>query len=224
MIKQQIETLQEYTYFDKNCSLHVHFGGFPLTEEYIFNVYRICYGLQNQLACITPKYTFKSSAYKATRKDYCKALPFFTSFDEFYEYMAGIPYFGSLDQPHPNDLIKERKWNINQRYYFVNFINAICYKSHKTIEFRFIRPTYNINKIFFWLYIFNAILLAAELNCFSKSLYDLVYSIYPPDVAEMLAVNIKKCELCSNIQANLNDFIGERTDIEDHIFNTSELL
>ena len=33
MLKQQIDTLQEYTRFDKDCSLHIHFGGYPLKAD-----------------------------------------------------------------------------------------------------------------------------------------------------------------------------------------------
>ena len=38
----------------------------------------------------------------------------------------------------------------------------VCYDSPKTVEFRFLRPTYCFNKILAWLYILNAILRFSE--------------------------------------------------------------
>ena len=68
----------------------------------------------------------------------------------------------NLTQVHPADTGGDRKWNINIRYYWVNFINILFYNKAKTVEFRFLRPTYNFNKIVGWMYIFNAILIYAE--------------------------------------------------------------
>lgn len=225
LLKQQIETMKEYTYFDKNCSLHIHLGNINLVPEFIYNVYLICVNLQNQLQSILPALTFNSGAYKNTGKDYCKRLPTgLKSFDQLYRYMVEMPYFGDLCQPHPRDITRERKWNIDKRYYFVNFINALCYKGNKTIEFRFLRPSYNFNKIIFWIYIFNAILLNAENNVVPNSLEELVANVYPTDIAKDLLVNIVKVGICSDLQRNVGDSIGERVDIENHIFNTSELI
>lgn len=225
LLKQQIDTMKEYTYFDKNCSLHIHLGNIKLDPNFIFNVYKICINLQNQIASIVPEYTFKSSLYKNTGKDYCKMLPtVFSSFQQLYKFMVGLNYFGDLHQPHPADITHERKWNIHTRYFFVNFINALCYNTGKTIEFRFLRPSYNLNKIIFWIYIFNAILIAAESNYIPLSLEELVVNTYPQDISQDLIKNIIKCKLCTEIQRNLGDLIGERTDIEDRIFNTTELI
>ena len=33
LLYQQLETLRKYTRFDKECSLHIHFGGFPLEPK-----------------------------------------------------------------------------------------------------------------------------------------------------------------------------------------------
>lgn len=225
LLKQEVDTLKAYTFFNKDCSLHIHLGNILLNPKNLYNIYKICVYLQYDLERILPAYTFKSSRYKNTGKDYCKKLPStLHSFEEFYKYMVGLPYFGSLHQPHPNDTTREHKWNINQRYFFVNFINALCYNTGKTIEFRFLRPTYNFNKIIFWLYIFNAILIAAESDIFPNTLEDLVCEIYPEDIAKDLIKNIIKVALCSQLQTNLDDNIGARTDIEDRIFDTTELL
>lgn len=225
LLKQQVETLKDFTYFDKNCSLHIHLGGFPLEPNTIYNIYKICVSIQNELEKILPQYTFRTSEYKDTHKDYCKKLPAnLYSFESLYKYMVGSSFFGDLTQPHPADIRRERKWNIDKRYFFVNFINTLCYKGGKTIEFRFLRPTYNFNKIIFWLYIFNAILICAENSIIPKSLEELVRNIYPEDISNDLMKNCMKSQICSNIQSRLGDYIGARTDIEDNIFNTNELI
>lgn len=224
LLKQQLNTLTEHTYFDKNCSLHMHFGGIEFTPKIIWNVYRNCLYLQTDLQTILPSYTFRTSEYKDTGKDYCKMLPRLESFDAFYKFMVGMPYLGDLHQPHPKDVERMRKWNIDKRYYWVNFINVLCYHTNKTIEFRFLRPTYNINKIIFWMYIFNAIILASEEDIIVGDLKRLVSEIYPDDIAHWLKINIIKTHICTMLQTNLKDYIGERTDIENNIFDTEELI
>ena len=225
LLKQQINTLQQYTYFDKNCSLHFHFGGFKLTSSVIYNIYLICIKLQNELEYYLPPLTFRTHEYKDTGKDYCNKLPTnLRNFDSFYKYMVGKNFFGDLYQPHPSDLSGERKWQIHQRYYFINFINSLCYKRNKTIEFRFLRPTYNFNKIIFWLYIFNAIIVAAEHGHICTDLRSLIYTVYPREIAQDLERNIVKLAVCRDIQTKLGDMIGSRLDVEDRIFNTSELI
>lgn len=223
LLKQQINTLKDYTYFDKNCSLHVHIGGFKLCPEVLWNIYKNCLYLQNELVCRLPQLTFRTSEYKDTHKDYCNLLSNMDSFEKMYKYMVGYPYLGSLNEPHPKDIERERKWNVNKRYFWVNFINALCYSGGKTIEFRFLRPTYNFNKIIFWLYIFNAIILASEQGIFVKSLQDLT-KLYPSDIRNDLIENIAKVRLCSEIQSSMRDYIGERTDVENRIFDTDELI
>lgn len=224
LLKQQVDTLKDYTFFDKNCSLHVHIGGFKLSPEVLWNIYKNCVNLQNQLIMILPVYTFKSSEYKDTHKDYCKLLSGYRDFESLYKSMVGFPFLGSLTEPHPNDLEHARKWNIDKRYFWVNFINALCYSGGKTIEFRFLRPTYNLNKIIFWLYIFNAIIYMSENGGIVNSLEELVNTVYPEDIAKLLETNIIKTKICTETQKMLKDYIGERTDIEDRIFDTNELI
>lgn len=223
LLKQQLNTLKEYTYFDKNCSLHIHLGGFEISPRVIFNIYNICYKIQDMLGLILPTYTFQTRKYKDTGKDYCSKLPYFSSFEELYQYMVERPFLGDLSQPHPNDIQRERKWNIHTRYYFVNFINVLCYGKCKTVEFRFLRPTYNLNKIIFWLYVFNSIVYCAEHDIMINGLFDL-FNIYSEDIRVDLRKHLEKTKVCSDIQRELNDFIGARTDIEDNIFNTNELI
>ena len=85
LLAQQINTLKRYTSFNKECSLHVHLGGFPLEPEKIWNLYRLLYRLQSVIGSLVPPLTFKSSQYKASGKDYCNLFFFFRSVDNMYE-------------------------------------------------------------------------------------------------------------------------------------------
>lgn len=222
LLYQQLETLKEYTDFNKECSLHVHLGGYPLKSDKIYNLYKTCYILQSELTRILPSLTFYSSEYKNNKKDYCKKLPFYTSFDKMYQQLVGRPFYGDFTQAHPNDIERKRKWNVITRYYFVNFINALCYNVNKTIEFRFLRPTYNFKKILLWLYIFNAILEYSE-KYYSENeeitLSNIINKCYPEGLRNELCVGIEKLYCLTLNQHSNGDYIGAEVWMEDRMFN-----
>ena len=76
LLSQQLETLKKYTSFNKECSLHIHFGGYPLEDKALFRLYQVCLYLQEngELSKILPPFTFETSRYKDSGKDYCKFL------------------------------------------------------------------------------------------------------------------------------------------------------
>lgn len=239
LLNQQIDTLKEYTLFNKECSLHFHFGGFPVDSKYIWSLYLIWKNVENSLNPILPQYTYKTAYYKNSEKDYCKSLPNFGSFNELYNFFTTQKFFGNLYQPHPKDPNQRAKWNVTGRYYCVNFINMLCYKNPKTIEFRFLRPTYNKHKIMFWLYIFNAMLSAAErvaekcndiddiartIYKSDYSLFSILFSIYPQDIADMLINDYYTLEQVVSIQTDLGDNIGMRIDVEDNLFDPNIII
>lgn len=227
LLEQQLKTLKEYTIFDKECSLHFHFGGFPLDTQAIYNLYKLCKKLEPEIQQLVPRLTFKSGQYKASGKDYCKLLPGdVRNFTDIYEKFVGKRYEGSLTEPHPSDESRERKWNITTRYYWVNFINIMCYKVNKTIEFRLLRPSYNFEKITFWLYLFNAILMKAETmgdkNEFDNiNINSIIAEIYPEELCEQLRAERAKLKLLINTQSNNGDEIGGTVHIEDSMFDTN---
>lgn len=239
LLNQQIDTLKEYTLFNKECSLHFHFGNFPVTDKHIWSLYLVWKSVIQSLNPILPNYTFNTAYYKNSEKDYCKPLPDFATFNELYDFFTTQKYFGNLYQPHPKDPNQRAKWNVSGRYYCVNFINMLCYKSPKTVEFRFLRPTYNKHKIMFWLYIFNAILSTAErvankCNNFTEinqmifksdySLFSILFSTYPQDLADILINDYYTLEQVVSIQKDLGDNIGMRIDVEDNLFNPNYLI
>lgn len=164
LLKQQINTLKEYTKFNKECALHIHMGGFPVDPISIYALYSLWYAVERELERreYVPKRTFHTGAYKANGKDYCNMLWQSNTFEQLFEKVTGKKYLGSLVQPHPADIEKRAKWNIKARYYGLNLVNMLCYKGPKTVEFRFLRPTFNYRKITLWLYILNAVLKYAE--------------------------------------------------------------
>lgn len=233
LLEQQLSTLRKYTIFDKECSLHIHFGGFPLDTDKIFDLYRVCKRLEGEIQRLVPALTFKSSQYKKSHKDYCNLLPPsgeaggrpYRSFKELYSGLVGKDYNGSLTDPHPNDEGRERKWQISTRYFWVNFINLICYKVNKTVEFRLLRPTYNLEKITYWIYLFNAILNYAEQmdknqDLGSLTLESIFKEIYDEETCEMLSVETEKLKMLINIQSGqFGDNIGSTIHIEDNMFD-----
>lgn len=164
LLKQELDTLKEYTMFNKECALHIHMGGFPVDPISIYALYSLWYAVERDLINngYVPSLTFNTSRYKANNKNYCKMLDGQGSFNELFKAVTGKKYLGSLVQPHPADTEKIAKWNIKSRYYGLNLVNMLCYKGPKTVEFRFLRPTFNYRKITLWLYILNAVLRHAE--------------------------------------------------------------
>lgn len=115
LLEQEVNTLREHTAFNKECSLHMHFGGFPLDPQKLYNLYYLCKILEGEIASITPEYTFHTGQYKDNGKDYCNPLRTFRNFNQMYEYLVGRKFFGDLTQPHPNDIERHRKWQVHTR-------------------------------------------------------------------------------------------------------------
>ena len=232
LLEQQIKSLRKWTTFNKECSLHIHFGNFPRKEWAVWNLYNICYRLQDELSYILPPATFRTSTYKNSGKDYCKLLPTFTSFENLYENLVGLRWVGSFTEPHPNDPRRDRKWNIPTRYYFVNFINFLCYNVNKTIEFRFLRPTYNIRRIKSWIYLFSAILQCAEKlgnndNIRYPSSFSEIFKIvYPKDkeMREFLEDEVLRQQILTKNQTFNGDNIGADVMLENLIYDEDELI
>lgn len=116
LLEQQLESLKKYTDFNKECSLHIHFGGFPLSREKIFNLYQLCKSLEEEISNLVPRYTFTTCKYKANGKDYCKRLSSYRNFEQMYEHLVGRKFLGDFTQPHPNDIRREAKWRIPTRW------------------------------------------------------------------------------------------------------------
>jgi len=228
LLEQEVNTLNEYTAFNKECSLHIHFGGYPLDPQKLYNLYYLCKLLEKDIINLVPDYTFNSAEYKNNGKNYCSPLKSFRNFNQMYEYLVGKKFFGDLTQPHPNDIGRNRKWQVHTRYFWCNFINAICYTVNKTIEFRLLRPTYNLNKIILWIYIFNAILKFAEETPYEELLHNnlvgIVTEIYPKEVADRVLDGINRLCILKRNQTNNRDYIGNDLRFEEILFSKNFVI
>lgn len=239
LLKEQINKLAYYTEFDKECSLHMHFGGFPVESKSIMALYKVCKALEPFLIYSLPKYTFKTSMYKRTGKDYCNLLPECSTFNDLYAWASdyNARYAGSLTQSHPCDPEKQQKWNIKSRYFWLNLVNMLFYNSCKTVEFRMLRPTYNFNKIIYWLYVFNAILIYAEAyarrfktieqleadHLGALTLRDIFMGVYPEELAHRMYETYDIDLYITKNQTMVKDFIGKHTDFEDVMYKDNIL-
>ena len=226
LLKQQIENLAEHTIFDKDCSLHVHFGNFTLDGQLLLIVNNLF--TNSDINRYVPALTFATNMYKTnTEKNYCEYNTRIRSFDEMYYNLVGRNFYGDYTQPHPRDVQGLRKWNVKSRYKAVNFINALCYQGPKTIEYRMMRPTYNFDKILGWLFIYAAFIKYAELKYQKDSIYyrtsvdieTVIRSVYSPELANILVEFLKLSYAVVSAQHSVNDQYGMRVDIEDKIIN-----
>lgn len=226
LLKKQVENLNKYTIFDKDCSLHIHFGGFQLKENVLLSVNNLF--VNSNLQEYLPKLTFNTQQYKTNRdKNYCEYNKKYKTFYEMYLMLVGRHFYGNFNQPHPKDLSETRKWNISSRYKAVNFINALCYNGPKTIEYRMLRPTYNFDKILGWLFIYGAFIKYAEQN---NNIVNLLYrnkisveqiikSVYSEELSNILIEFLKMSERIVYTQSSIQDYIGMRIDIDDKVIN-----
>lgn len=236
LLYQQLETLRKYTHFNKECALHIHLGGYPVDRAFIFTLYSLCYYLESDFVKMTNRDVFNTGRYKETGKDYCLPLDEYASFPSMFRSLVGTEYKGCLTNVHPNDAERNQKWHIHSRYKAVNFINMLCYKSPKTVEFRFLRPTYNFTKIYTWLLLFSAILKYAESftkrfgECSCKTMYEkatqigikydlrsICKSVYSSKVSSALCDRILELQTISASQRCNKDFSGSDVTFENEL-------
>ena len=226
LLKQQMETLDACTIFDKDCSLHIHLGNFKLSGEVLLTLNNLFCGCD--LYKYLPMLTFATNMYKTNKeKNYCEQNEKYRSFEEMYGSLVGRNFYGDYFQPHPKDLSGVRKWNIKSRYHALNFINALCYDGPKTVEYRMLRPTYNFSKVIGWLFVYGAFLKYAEQNKNKSTLLyrnslnteQVIRTVYSHELADILCEFLKLSERVVQAQHSVGDQYGMRVDIEDKIIN-----
>lgn len=203
-----VKELKYRTEYNDTCSMHLHIGNIPRTPEFITAFFKLTLAVQDEIFSmfnLYKKYNFKykNKNYSAPFDTYnilSKLDPIITKdnliknfdviFTELSEGYSLLNYGdrGDLSQVHhhPKDPSGHQKWNIHSRYHIHNFV-PLLFGNKKTIEFRIHTPTYDINKIMFFLFI-NSILIN-----FTKS-------------------NIERI-LQSNENFKINDIISEYSDI-----------
>ena len=177
-IVESVKELKYRTEYNDTCSMHLHIGNIPRTPEFITAFFKLTLALQDEIFSmfnLYKKYNFKykNKNYSAPFNTYdilSKLDPVITkdnlikNFDViFTELSEGYSLGtygdrGDLSQVHhhPKDPSGHQKWNIHSRYHIHNFVPLI-FGNKNTIEFRIHTPTYDINKIMFFIFI-NSIL------------------------------------------------------------------
>ena len=239
LLKRQLDCLKEYTYTNKECSTHIHFGGYPVEEKAIYILYKLWYYIQYNILDYIPTWSYSTGNFKKNEKSYCDTVPDFDDLKNLYRFYACQSYMGDLYQPHPCDIEKRAKWNIKTRYYNCNFINMLCYNAAKTVEFRFLTPTYSFEKLSTFILMFNAILKKAEsiykeykdksytaINGYfytkcDEGLLDIkhiVKEVCDNTTSDYVLNNMKKLIWLKQTQQNVGDYNGGRLDIENRYF------
>ena len=204
VLESQINLLNKYTIIDKECSMHIHLGGYPISEKAIMSAYLMAVNLEHEIGTLFPRYIFETHNYKAKGKDYCKQLYGASSINDIYKILSAGYYKtfgGDFTLNHPSDSGDQQKWNIEYRYYWFNLINMMFKNHGKTIEFRIHTPTHNADKIYAWLLITSAILKYAEEN---------IPEVLDRDRAYDLSYIIKKSEYPLELQTILLEYINWR--------------
>lgn len=178
-IVESVKELEYRTEYNDTCSLHLHIGNIPRTPEFITAFFKLTLSVQDEIFSMFNLY--KKYNFKYKNKNY--AAPFdtysilsrldpiidsknliknfdiiFTELSEGYS-LSNFGDNGDLNNVnhHPKDPTGTQKWNIHSRYHIHNFVPLI-FGNKKTIEFRIHTPTYDIDKIMFFIFI-NAILI-----------------------------------------------------------------
>jgi hypothetical protein len=172
------EQLKYRTTYDDSCSLHLHIGNIPRTPSFITAFMKVTLATQDEIFSLFNLY--KKYNFKYKNKNY--AAPYNTfdllnqldpvinernlidNFDNIFKYLSNgyrlrdLGDNGDLSKVthHPQDPSGNQKWNITNRYHIHNLIPLI-FGNKSTIEFRIHTPTYDFNKIL-WFLLLNSIL------------------------------------------------------------------
>lgn len=221
IIKQHVQLLDQYTSYNHNCSMHIHFGRFPINFNKIEQLYKSWKVFQWVIGDYIPVDSYYVERYKDNHKPYNKPYPRNISFNSFYENTTGNVYQDdkSFYLPNQNDINEERKWQVSGRYYNMNLMHLISGDKHKTVEFRFLRPTTNISEIKWYIFI-----LAAFLNYVVRTdniayknitLSKVLEFTYPKDIVLKLQDEGLKLYRLKKVQQINNDTPGIRKQLKN---------
>ncbi|MCK5788718.1 MAG: amidoligase family protein [Chlamydiia bacterium] len=214
-------------------SLHIHIGGTPRSKEFLLKAFRLSQKLQGEFYKMVPSYKLKDE-HRIKRRDrnYTNPLPQInitnpTALSEIINFLSdGNESSSSIQKrPHPSDKSGRHKWQIQNRYTSINFVNYIYSKSG-TIEFRLHQGTINAYKTIYWLLINTALVKYAEKNTVDHIENDsidlsLVLNTIYKDNTEVLNALLKYIEDTTVYFKNYNegDIHFEKDSIEDREFN-----
>lgn len=143
--------LLKFTTYDRNCSVHMHIGGFPVTINAVKALLKYWYKFQTLISVYLPHHVYNTELYKRGGKSYCKPYSKIV-FSRFYTEATGnlLENDESLYLLNQYDATQDHKWTVNSRYYNMNIVHMISGRSPKTIEFRFLPCTKNYYELELW--------------------------------------------------------------------------
>jgi len=177
-----VEELGKRTAYDSSCSLHIHIGNIPRTPEFALALFKLYSVFSDEIYKMFPHYKKENLGVK--RKNYSEPYnlvnllgrmdskisskeEIIRNFAVLFDYLSETDttgmnfsrYGNKLEnvESHPRDPGGEAKWNIHHRYHVVNFI-PLLFVNKATVEFRIHTPTYDVNKILYFMSLCSAII------------------------------------------------------------------
>ena len=220
LIKKHLELLNTYTRYDINCSLHIHFGGFPIEYNTINKLCQFWSYFQESLQRYIPAWSYYVERYKPNGKAYNRVFPKHVKLNEFYERFTGNAYENDKSFYLPNlyDVDEVRKWEVHGRYFNMNIMHLLAGPEHKTVEFRFLRPTTNYNEIKWYILVLGAFLNyvanSDDTQYSSITIKKVINFTFPVNIANKLITEGTKIYHLYKIQENLRDYAGLNDDFK----------
>jgi len=228
--------LQYFCTITENESLHLHLGGYPKTEETIVGLYRMLYILQSDIFTLFPYAYTSTGTFK--RRNYCSPLAplmlngsITKTMQDLYNMLGGDSYHGLNSMEHPHDRSGQHKWYVDPRYRIVNLVPLI-WGVRETVEFRVHIPTFDPNKVIYWIFICSAILQYAKkhyLKYITKksinkenliTLEHIIAEIYPVEVSNPILTYMRNRKI---YYSDGNDKYGS-IEIKDELHSKSLIV
>jgi len=226
LIKKHVELLSEYCEWNKDCSLHFHFGNLPVTEKFILNAYKLAHLLQDEFEMLLHPDAMDTTKFKSnTNKNYCAKLDKITTFDELYRYLTNTKYVGNLYLSLLNNQDFRHKWNMHSRYKWFNIINMCVFDKQKTCEFRCFNMTDSWNKVINWIFVCGAILNYAMRHDVQNkiNIETIIRSTYSDNVSNLLIRFIEKNKRLNEILRLKGDSGGITWDLDKELYDENVL-
>lgn len=234
---ENVKELNKRTEFNDKCALHLHLGNIPRTESFIMAFLRVTLAIQDELFSMFNLYKKYNFGYK--NKNYSAPYNVFeflnfmdseinernlrSNFNILFSHLSEghtlekyTPH-GNLNEviSHHKDPTGNQKWNIRHRYHVHNLIPLI-FGNKKTIEFRIHTPTYDINKII-WFLLFNSILV----NFCKKFEKNILENKIPLDLRFIIDTMLDDKDIPSGMKKYFSDYLNIRKrTVEKFNFNS----
>ena len=168
--------LNKYCNFDKSCSTHIHMSidNMPKKDiRFIERLLNVGFQVQNEIYKIVPDYKYFDINHEKN-KFYTKPIPYLDFSIEYAieyedeetkeielesnsvektsvsEFLTGVNNNKTLLKGiHPSNPDNQHKWNIKERYYWLNTIPYFF--NNGSIENRMMEATFDFNKILSWI-------------------------------------------------------------------------